>query len=339
MPLVALIVVFPPSCAPPGFPASEMVTGLAAPITVASRSSWSRIRIGGVSGAPATAGPGCSANASRVAGRVATETRAEPDLPSAVAVMVTGPPWANPITMPVVVTAAMAGSLEAQSKLRPGSGFPSASNAWGVSWTPAATSTPELAGVTVTRSTGTERTVTSASPTTPSTVARIRTGPPSATPLTMPVLDTVAIRGSLLLQLMPRPGTVIPLAVRGVAANWRLRPWITWVIPGSTSTRETTSTPATPPSPDLQETANRSASSARRVVWNVIKQLPRLQSDAQAGPKHGVSRREIATHLEILGPQISRGPPAELDQHPAASPVAQVGVLGLTGFAAHQLPG
>src|SRR5688572_10375077 len=289
MPLVALTVVVPPSVAPPGLPASEMVTGFAAPITVVSRSSWRRTRIGGLSGAPATAGPGCSAKASRVAGRVATETRAEPDLPSELAVMVTGPPWASPITIPVVVTAAMAGSLDCQSKLRPVSGFPPASNAWGVSWTPAATSTPELAGVTVTRSTGTERTVTSASPTTPSTVARIRTGPPSATPLTMPVLETVAISGSLLLQAMARPGTVIPLAVRGVAANWRLRPRITWVIPGSTSTLETTSTPATPPSPDLQETASRSARSARRAVRNhVIERLPRLQSDAQAGPEHGV---------------------------------------------------
>src|SRR5688500_13331794 len=122
MPLVALTVVVPPSVAPTGFPASEMVTGLAAPITVVSRSSWSRIRIGGVSGAPATAGPGCAANASRVAGRVATETRAEPDLPSAVAVMVAGPPWAHPITTPVVLTAAMAGALEAPAKLRPGDG-------------------------------------------------------------------------------------------------------------------------------------------------------------------------------------------------------------------------
>ncbi len=129
MPLIPSTMVVPPSVAFAGLPANAIVTGLVAPSTVLSRSSCSAIRIGGVSASPATLAPGCWAKTSRVAGRVETDAVAVPVFPSEIAEMVTGPPWLNPITIPVVVTAAIAGALDSQRNVRPLSGAPAASNA------------------------------------------------------------------------------------------------------------------------------------------------------------------------------------------------------------------
>src|SRR5713101_2471107 len=56
-----------------------------------------------------------------------TVTAAEPLLPSLVAVMVTGPPAAFPVTSPLTSTLATVVSLEAQVTVRPVSGWPAAS--------------------------------------------------------------------------------------------------------------------------------------------------------------------------------------------------------------------
>jgi hypothetical protein len=58
-----------------------------------------------------------------------------------------------------------------------------------------------------------------ASPLIPSTLARMRTGPPTFTPVTSPVAETDAIEASVEDQLIDLPETAIPLAVLGAAAS------------------------------------------------------------------------------------------------------------------------
>ncbi len=99
-----------------------------------------------------------------------------------------------------------------------------------------------------------------ASPTIPSTVARIRTGPPTLTPVTSPLPDTEATEASVDDQLTARPDTTMPLEVLGVALSWMVRPWMISLRSGVTSTRATTSTVVTPPS----EEQLRAASAAER---------------------------------------------------------------------------
>src|SRR5439155_18531352 len=246
IPFTAVAWVVPLSVAPPGLAASAMVTWLPAPTTVVSSSSWRATLTAGLSGWPATDGPGCWPKASCVAGRVATETRAVPDFPSVLAVMVTGPPWETPSTTPVVVTDAISGALDCHEKGRPARGRYEASSAIAVKGSVCPTSSPVWPGVTTTWSTGTGRTVTCASPVTPSTVAWIRTGPPRATPLTRPEEETDAIEGLLEDHTTVRPGTATPPEVFGVASSWRVEPSRTSELAGVTSTLATSSTSATP---------------------------------------------------------------------------------------------
>ncbi len=106
-PLTAALVLVPVRVAPPGLEASATVIWFVAPNTVVSRSSCSRTVTGGTSGDPAVALDGWLPNPSRVGGRFRTETDPFALLPSAVAVMVTGPPSRIAITSPAVVTVAV----------------------------------------------------------------------------------------------------------------------------------------------------------------------------------------------------------------------------------------
>jgi hypothetical protein len=76
-----------------------------------------------------------------------------------------------------------------------------------------------VAGATVTDATGTTVTVTDAVPERPSLVAVIVTGPPAATPVTRPLLETVASPALLVLQVTGRLNR-LPAASRSVAASW-----------------------------------------------------------------------------------------------------------------------
>src|SRR6267378_4664679 len=92
-------------------------------------------------------------------GTAVTVTLAEPLCPSLVAVIVTGPPAAAPVTSPVPLTLAIVVLLDCQVITRPANGLPFASFGVAVSWTVAPTATLAEAGVTVTEATGTGVTV------------------------------------------------------------------------------------------------------------------------------------------------------------------------------------
>ena len=77
-----------------------------------------------------------------MAGRGVTDTRAVPDLPSDVAVIVTGPPSDTPSTIPVLVTATIEGALDCQKMSRSDSGSSLASYVVAVSSLDPPTTTP-----------------------------------------------------------------------------------------------------------------------------------------------------------------------------------------------------
>src|ERR1043166_406658 len=191
-------------------------------------------------------------------------------------------------------------------------------------------------------STGTGRTVTCASPVTPSTVAWIRTGPPSATPLTRPDEETEAIEGLLEDQMTVRPGTVTPPEVFAVASSWRLEPRRTSDVAGVTSTLATSSTSATPLSDVLHpiEIASTvpAASWARSFMRGGAKKDGRkwTGSEPEAEPEAGHRERlgETAGHLEQLGAEIGRQPPAQPEEQAATAAIGEVGpVRGTLGTA------
>src|SRR5262245_31610322 len=110
-------------------------------------------------------------------------------------------------------------------------------------------------------------------PTTPSTVALIVIGPPSARALTVPLDETVTAASLVELQVTVRPGTGIPLAVFGVAVSWAVPPSTTTPVAGTTSTVETRSTSATP-SPLPQEIVAARPSDARTPVQPALTAAP-----------------------------------------------------------------
>src|SRR6184192_802118 len=164
---------------------------------------------------------------------------AVPLCPSLVAVIVTGPPAATPLTSPLPFTLAIALLLDCQVITRPVNGLPLASRGVAVSCTvcPIAT-VPEL-GVTVTAATGASVTVTLAVPLCPSLVAVSVTGPPAATPLTSPLPFTLAIALLLDCQVITRPVNGLPLASRGVAVSCTVCPCSTLTEAGLTVTEAT----------------------------------------------------------------------------------------------------
>src|SRR5258705_5618690 len=123
-----------------------------------------------------------------------------PVTPSAVALMVTGPPPALPVTRPLASTVAVAALPVAHVMARPVSGLPPASLAVAVSWTVAPSAIVADGGVTVIEAIGTGVTVTLAVPLLSSLVAVIVTGPPTLIPVTRPVALIVAMLASLVVQ-------------------------------------------------------------------------------------------------------------------------------------------
>src|SRR6267154_5293215 len=94
-----------------------------------------------------------------------------PLLPSLVAVIVTGPPAATPLTSPLPFTLAIVLSLDDQLIARPVNGLPLASRGVAVSCTVCPIATVPEPGVTVTAATGATVTVTLAVPLCPPLVA------------------------------------------------------------------------------------------------------------------------------------------------------------------------
>src|SRR5690349_4749809 len=147
-----------------------------------------------------------------------------PLLPSLVAVMLTGPPTALPVTSPLALTVAMFVSALAHVTARPVSGLPLASFGVAVSCTVAFTAIVAVAGVTSTEATGTGITVIAAVPVLPSLVAVRVTGPPAALPVTRPLASTVARVASLVVHVTMRPVRGLPSASFGLAVSWSVAP-------------------------------------------------------------------------------------------------------------------
>src|SRR5437667_11296930 len=171
-----------------------------------------------------------------------TVTVAVPLFPSLVAVIV-AVPATTPVTSPLVETLATVEALDAHVTVRPGSEFPTESCGVAVNWTVPPTARLGVAGFTATEATGTATavTVTVAVPLFPSLVAVI-IAPPTATPVTRPVADTVATPPLLVAHVTVRPLSGFPLASRSTAVSCAVPPMTTLGAPGLTLTAATGAT-------------------------------------------------------------------------------------------------
>jgi hypothetical protein len=140
-----------------------------------------------------------------------------PVFPSTVAVIVVVPA-ATPVTTPPAATVAIDGALLDHDTTRPLRIFPLASRAVTLNGIARPTSTLAAAGVTCTAATGTGPTPIVPDPAIPSTVAMI-TAVPGASPVTNPVVETLAKPGAPLRQLTVRPVSGCPAAFLGVAVS------------------------------------------------------------------------------------------------------------------------
>src|SRR6266576_894180 len=163
--------------------------------------------------------------------------------PSLVAVIVTGPPAATPLTSPLPFTLAIALLLDCQVTTRPVNGLPFASLGVAVSCTVLPTATPAVAGVTVTDATGTGVTVMAAVPLWPSLVAVI-VAEPATLVVTSPLLLTVATVVLFEAHVTVRPVKTLPFASLRVAVSCTVWPAGTLAEGGVTVT-EATGAPAT----------------------------------------------------------------------------------------------
>src|SRR5207249_3216957 len=165
---------------------------------------------------------------------------------SLVPAMVAGPTVA-PLTSPLPLTEATAVLLDAQVTVRPVSVLPFASLRVAVSWNVRPVGTEAEAGVTVTEATGAGGgagvTVIAAVPLLPSLVAVI-VAEPAATPVTRPLLLTVATAVLLLDQVMTRPVSVLPAESLVTAESCRVAPTATLADAGFT-VRDATGTAVT----------------------------------------------------------------------------------------------
>src|SRR5438309_1217076 len=170
-------------------------------------------------------------------GTFATPTLAVPLRPSLVAVIVTDPA-ATPVTRPAADTVAIAAFELVQLITRPLSTLPAASLVTALSCVVAPTKTFAVAGLTATEATGTLDTVTAAVPLWPSLVA-VTVPAPTATPVTRPLAETVAIAPLLVVQVTVRPVSTLPLASLRVAVSCTVPPTYIFGVVGLTVTDAT----------------------------------------------------------------------------------------------------
>src|SRR3989441_1042338 len=143
--LVAVMVTGPPTVFPVTRPfASTVAIAASAVCQVTTRP---------VSGLPFASFGAAASWAVAPTGTGVIVTADVPFLPSLVAVTVTGPPAAFPVTRPVASTVAIVASLVCQATARPVSGLPAASFGVAASWTVAPTRAVAAGGVTSTEAT------------------------------------------------------------------------------------------------------------------------------------------------------------------------------------------
>ena len=148
-------------------------------------------------------------------------------------------PAATPVTIPVLLTVATAPSLDDHVIGRPARTFPFASDSVAVSVVVDPSAMVDVAGVTTTDATGTSVTVMLAVPTCPSLVAEMVTGPPAATAVTNPASLTVAMVGSLVVQVTTRFVSTLPLESFVVALSCCVVPTMIDALDGDTVTLAT----------------------------------------------------------------------------------------------------
>jgi len=163
--------------------------------------------------------------------------------PSLVAVIVTGPPGATPVTSPLPFTLAIVALLDCQVIVRPVNGLPFAPLGVAASCNVLPTATLPDAGLTVTEATGTGVTVMDAVPLWPSLVAVI-VAEPATFAVTSPVPFTLATVVLLLDHITVRPVNTFPFASLSVAVSCCVCPACTLAAAGLTVT-EATGTPVT----------------------------------------------------------------------------------------------
>jgi hypothetical protein len=165
---------------------------------------------------------------------------AVPLCPSLVAVIVADP-RTSAVTSPFTLTVATLVALDDHVTTRPDSTLPLASRKVTASCTVPPTATLVDAGDTLTVATGaTGATVTVVAdvPLFPSLVAVI-VAEPAATPVTRPLVFTVATAALLLLHVTTRPVKALPPASRGVAVSCTVCPVVTLADAGATVTDAT----------------------------------------------------------------------------------------------------
>src|SRR5436190_816847 len=165
--------------------------------------------------------------------------------PSLVAVIVAVRPSATSVTSPVWDTVATVGALELHATVRPDSVsvLPAASFSVTASCTVPWAGTVAVAGLTTTDATGISVTVAAAVPVFPSLVAVI-VAVPARTPLTSPLLLTVATTALLLVHVTGRPVSAAPAESFSVAVSCTVCPTCKLPEDGETVT-EATGTSAT----------------------------------------------------------------------------------------------
>jgi hypothetical protein len=164
-----------------------------------------------------------------------TVMEAVPVFPSDVAVIVTGPPGATPVTRPVLAfTAATAALLELQEIERPVRTLPFASFGVAANCLVVPAITLAVAGVTVRLATGTSVTATTEVADFPSLVAVI-VAVPTPTAVARPLASTVAAALSDD-QVTARPLSVAPVESLVTALNCRVFPTTTLADDGLTET-------------------------------------------------------------------------------------------------------
>src|SRR5438876_3293474 len=184
----------------------------------------------------------CPTRTLAVAGVTATEAHATfvtviaavPFVPSILAVIV-AVPGVPAVTSPFPLTVATAALLVSHVTVRPVRGLPLASFGVAVSCSACPAVTIAAAGLTATDATGTTVTVIAAVPLCPSQAA-VTVAAPAATPVTTPLLFTVATPGLVDAHVTTRPANGLPPTSCGVAASCTVRPMATLAAAGLTIT-------------------------------------------------------------------------------------------------------